>query len=404
MKKIISLILALALTLGALAIVSCNASTPAEGEYTRMTVDINPSVELMVDDEGKVVSVTALNDDGSILIAGEAIVGKTPEEALELILNVATETGYLVKGNVEADENTVKISVSGDSKYAKKLGDDVKAKAESVLKSLDVEGKIEKAEALKSEALRALAKECGYTDEELAGLSDEQICKLISDSRAETAILLTEELREAYNAAKAHKISFAESEATADIISKLGGIYALTHSAYKSALDIYSASIDALDELRYATLVDPDSGYQKALAGLREAKTEYLAQRSYTASLEVDGEEYASASATLAVTEEDYEKALAAFEEMGRAANEALLSLITHLEEAESALIELEKTLFTADVEAALTANAAELEAAINEAKDSFFAEFEAAHAEDIAAIEEALLARKAELKAATAE
>ena len=91
-------------------------------------------------------------------------------------------------------------------------------------------------------------------------------------------------------------------------------------------------------------------------------------------------------------------------QEMGRAANEALLSLITRLEEAESALIELEKTLFTADVEAALTANAAELEAAINEAKDSFFAEFEAAHAEDIAAIEEALLARKAELKAAAAE
>ena len=400
MKKVFSLILALALTLGTLSLVSCGAPTPAEGEYTRMTVDINPSVELMVDDEGKVVSVTALNDDGSIIIAGEAIVGKTPEEALEVILRVATDTGYLVKGSVEADENTVKISVSGDSEYAKKLSDDVKARAESLLESLDVNGKIEKAEALKSEALCALAIECGYSDEELAGLSDEQICELISRSRVETAILLTEELREAYNAAKAHRITFAESEATAAIISKLGGIYALTHSAYKSALDVYSAAIDALDELRYATLVDPDSGYQQALARLREAKTDYLTQRSYTASLEVDGEEFASASATLALTEEDYEKALAAFEEMGKAANEALLALITRLEEAESALVELEKTLFTADVEAALSAGAAELEAAVNAAKDSFFAEFEAAHAEDIAAIEEALLARKEELKA----
>jgi len=363
-------------------------------------VDINPSVELMVDDEGKVVSVTALNDDGSIIIAGEAIVGKTPEEALEVILRVATDTGYLVKGSAEADENTVKISVSGDSEYAKKLSDDVKARAESLLESLDVNGKIEKAEALKSEALRALAIECGYSDEELAGLSDEQICELISRSRVETAILLTEELREAYNAAKAHRITFAESEATAAIINKLGGIYALTHTAYKSALDVYSAAIDALDELRYATLVDPDSGYQQALARLREAKTDYLTQRSYTASLEVDGEEFASASATLALTEENYEKALAAFEEMGRAANEALIALITRLEEAEAALVELEKTLFTADVEAALSAGAAELEAAVNEAKDSFFAEFEAAHAEDIAAIEEALLARKEELKA----
>ena len=41
---------------------------PEEGTLTRMTVDVNPSVEFMVDDQNKVVSVTALNDDGSILI------------------------------------------------------------------------------------------------------------------------------------------------------------------------------------------------------------------------------------------------------------------------------------------------------------------------------------------------
>jgi hypothetical protein len=39
----------------------------------------------MIDDQNKVVSVTALNDDGGILIVGEAFVGKTPEEAVEYI-------------------------------------------------------------------------------------------------------------------------------------------------------------------------------------------------------------------------------------------------------------------------------------------------------------------------------
>ena len=61
---------------------------------TRVTVDINPSVEFIVDDQNKVVSVTALNDDGSILIAGEAFVGKTPEEAVEMMVSLATETGW----------------------------------------------------------------------------------------------------------------------------------------------------------------------------------------------------------------------------------------------------------------------------------------------------------------------
>jgi len=118
-KKILSILLAAAMLVPSILMTGCGApATPPEGTYTRMTVDINPSVEFMIDDENKVVSVTALNDDGSILIAGEAFVGKTPEEAAELMVTLAGETGYLVGGSVEAGENEVKISISGDSRGA----------------------------------------------------------------------------------------------------------------------------------------------------------------------------------------------------------------------------------------------------------------------------------------------
>ena len=134
--------------LSVFAFTSCGKDPkPEEGTVSRMTVDINPSVEFMIDDQNKVISVTALNDDGSILIVGESFIGKTPEEATELVVKLASETGYLVEGNVEASENTVKISVSGDSKYAEKLMQDVSKKAESVLAALDIPGKVEKAEA-----------------------------------------------------------------------------------------------------------------------------------------------------------------------------------------------------------------------------------------------------------------
>ena len=52
----------------ALSLASCSKAMPEEGSVTRMTVDINPSVEFMIDDQNKILSVTALNDDGSILI------------------------------------------------------------------------------------------------------------------------------------------------------------------------------------------------------------------------------------------------------------------------------------------------------------------------------------------------
>lgn len=392
--------MAILLLLTSMVLVSCGNAEPEEGSVTRMTVDINPSVEFMVDDENKVVSVTALNDDGSILIVGESFIGKTPEEAVALMVSIATETGYLVEGNVAASENTIKISVSGDTKYAEKLLQDVEEAANDTLKALDINGQIEKVEALNEEALRALALSTSlYTEEELAAMTEDQLYAVIAQGRVETALLLTEEMRNAYYAAKEYKISFAEREEVAKVIKSLGGLYTITHSAYKTSLDLYSAAITKLDALRYDLLVSPESDYQKSLVKLREAKVDLLKQKTYIASLEVDGEEYLSATATLQLSEENYDKALAAYEELGRQANAAMEALIAQLRQAEAKLIELEDTLFDENIEAKLAEKATEMEANLNSVKDAFFAEFEAAHAADITAIENALLEKKQELK-----
>ncbi|MBQ7406696.1 MAG: hypothetical protein IJW11_02910 [Clostridia bacterium] len=399
-KRLISIFLLCTLFLTAISFTSCSNANPEEGSVTRMTVDINPSVEFMIDDQNKIVSVTALNDDGSILIVGEAFVGKTPEEAIEMMVTLASDTGYLVQGNAEASENTVKISVSGDSKYAEQLKKDITEKANDTLKALDINGTVEKVEALKIDALRQMAlSTSAYTEEEIRTMDEGQLYKVISAGRIETALLMTEEMRSAYYSAKEYKISFAEREETARIIKELGGLYSLTHTAYKTALDVYGTAITELDNFRYEMLVSAESEYQKSLTELREAKIELLKQKNFTASLNVNGEEYASATATLQLSEENYNKMLAAYEKIGTDLNAALEALITKLRQAESTLTELEDTLFDANIEAKLQENAAEIEASLNAAKDGFFAEFESAHAEDIAAIEQALLAKKQQLK-----
>ena len=401
-KRFISIFLLFAIMLSAISFTftSCSNAKPEEGSVTRMTVDINPSVEFMIDEQNKVVSVTALNDDGSILIVGEAFVGKTPEEAVEMMVRLASDTGYLVRGNVEASENTVKISVSGDSNYAEQLKKDITEKANDTLKALDINGKVEKVEALKIDALRQMALSTSmYTEEEIRTMDEGQLYKVISAGRVETALLLTEEMRSAYYSAKEYKISFANREETARIIKELGGLYNLTHTAYKTALDVYGTAITELDNFRYEMLISPESEYQKSLAKLREAKIELLKQKNYTASLDINGEEYASATATLQLSEENYNKMLTAYEKIGTDLNASLEALIASLRQAESKLIELEDTLFDENIEAKLQEKAAEIEANLNAAKDGFFAEFESAHAEDIAAIEQTLLAKKQQLK-----
>lgn len=397
-RRILCAALALLVLCPMLSMLSCGSSSPEPGTVTRMTVDVNPSLEFMIDDQNKVIAVTALNDDGSLIIAGETFVGLSPEDAAVLAVSIATETGYLVSGSVEADENTVKISVSGNTGYAKKLAKDVKSSVKSELEKHGIKGKVEQAEALKSDALRALALSTSiYTEAELAEMNDEQLYKVIAAGRIETALLLTDELRKTYYAAKEYEISFAESEATAAVIEAMGGLNQLTYTAYKAALTALSAVISELDDLRYSALVDPDSDYQKSLEALRNAKSELLKQRVYTASLEVNGQEYVTASATLRLKEEQYEAALAAWEAVGEAINNTLQQIVDKLKEAETTLASLEDR-FSDDIKNELKAKATDLEARVNAAKDGFFEKFEDAHSDDIAAVEASLKARKQEL------
>lgn len=399
-KRIISCFTALALILSmSVMFCSCSSAPKApEGTVTRITIDVNPSVELMVDDENKVVAVTALNDDGSILIAGETIVGKDAEDAAELIVSLSADTGYIVKGEVSADENTVKISVSGNSEYAEHLKNTIEQNTAEFMEKHDINGKVEKIEAAKMDTLRQIAAgTSGFTAEELETMSENDLYKVIAAGRIETALLLTQDLREAYNTAKEYEISFAERKATAVVIEGMGNIYTLVHAGYKTALEAYSSAIKAIDDFRYETLVSPDSEYQESLAKLREAKTELLKQKNYVATLDINGEEYASASLTLTMKEETYEAALSAYEKLGEIANSTLESLISTMRSCEQALISLEEN-FSDDIKAELTAHAKDLENAVNEAKDGFFAEFEAAHKDDIEAIEADLIARKQEL------
>lgn len=403
-SRFLSLALCLCVLIGiALPLSSCKkAAKPEEGTFTRVTVDINPSVEFMVDDQNKVVSVTALNDDGSILIAGEAFVGKTPEEATELVLQLATDTGYLVKGEIsvkETDEaQTVTVSVSGNSEYAEQLRNTVKEKTEKFLKDNKITATVKAAQAKALEELRKIVVDDGiFTEDEVKEMTEQQLMAALAAGRVETAELLTAEMRAAYYRAKDYRISFVEKQATADAISGMNDLYQVLLSGYKTALVAYGNAITELDNLRYNQLVSPDSEYQKALARLRDAKEELLKEKKLVLSVKVDDEKYAEISASFRLSEENYNKALAAVESAGAAANALLEKTVAVLRQYEAKLKELEAN-FPAEITEKLTAEAQNTENKINQAKNNFFAEFEAAHKADIEKAENDLKAKKQEL------
>lgn len=406
-KKLLSLTLALLLLLSALSLWSCNdeGATPPEtvtGEYSRVTVDINPSVEILSDKDGKVIAVTPLNDEAGVLLAGEdSLVGMTVEEAVGKFVSLASETGYLIHGEVKDGENTVRLSVSGDSAYASRLYESAKKKVSGVLVSLDIDGKIERVDALKTEALRELAaSETLLTEEELAEMNDEQLYQALADSRAETAALLTEELRNAYLHAKESELALTAKEETAKVLESMSELSALARAAYSAALQSYEDAAEAIESYRYESLVAPDSVYQQALALLREKKAALLEKKAELAKMAEDGTLSEELEAALKAREEAYDAALASLTAHGESVDAALASLAASLKTNEEILAGIEK-LFPEEIKTALADKADEIGAVVAERAESFRASFEEAHAEDIAAAEAALKAYKEELIAA---
>ena len=396
-KKIAACGLSVALAVGTgVLLTGCGGSK--KDAAARMQVDINPSVEFILDADNKVLSVTALNDDGSLIIAGEAFVGKTAEEAVEMMVSISTDAGYLVKGELTAERDAITISITGDDAAAQELYEEVKAEIDGFLEESGIYAVVERGEELKLEALRELVMKAdpSVTEEEVAKMNEEQLINALKISRIETAQLITEELREAYNVAKEYDLRFAERQATKDVIDGLGSAYESFLNLYSKALDSYQETIAAVEQARYDNFVDVGSQYQKALAEVREQKDRVLAQRKEVAQLS-EGPAKEAAEAAL-----DAEEAALMFKEdalniAGSAANAAFDLVLGAMKTAENVLIELEKT-FPEEIKTALTESAQKTQDAMNEAKDKAFAKFEEAHKEDIENALAELEARKQEL------
>lgn len=106
------------------AFVGCDNADNKDGK-TYVSMDINPSVNMVIDEEGKVESVEAANEDAQVMLYGEVLVGKTAEEAFQLIANLAVECGYLTEEN--SGVNLTVVAGNGSAEAEASIGDKVKA-------------------------------------------------------------------------------------------------------------------------------------------------------------------------------------------------------------------------------------------------------------------------------------
>jgi len=112
MKKLFATfaVFALVLTLGACKLADeVTDNDLAATSY--LAIDINPGVELIIDEDGIVISVGHVNEAAEVLVGGLELEGIPHEEALDKILESAIEAGYI---DVDSDENIVTITADNE--------------------------------------------------------------------------------------------------------------------------------------------------------------------------------------------------------------------------------------------------------------------------------------------------
>jgi hypothetical protein len=254
LKKIIIPVLVLVLTL---VLIGC---TNSEKNASYVTVDINPSVEVISNKNGIVIDVNALNDDAQVLLEGEKLEGKTTADVVVEIADLAIKLGYLREGGnvcitASADSAEIEEKVNDAINKAMNKFKEQKEFAFNVVDGAKQIGRdiVEKAEKLGVTAgkyrliVKAMAFDSTLTFEAGAEMSAAELNTIIKAGREELKDFYSEEFKKSYQFMKAY------AEQTKNTLA-FGVLQFLVNTPFfdeklTAALAEYDVTIDQVKEI-----------------------------------------------------------------------------------------------------------------------------------------------------------
>lgn len=111
--------------LAVIAIITTMCLLPKQDEMVGgyFIIDINPSFEISYDKDGRVVTVTALNEDAEVLLFQLELDGKSYTEVVQIIVENSIELGYISPNRQDNAILTTAVSENGvkDEKMTEKI-------------------------------------------------------------------------------------------------------------------------------------------------------------------------------------------------------------------------------------------------------------------------------------------
>lgn len=341
-------------------------------------MDVNPSISFTVDDENNVVSVYGENDEGKMIISGEKLVGLKLDEAIEKVITIETETGYLLKGSVSAEENNITISIEANTEeISNNIKENIQNAVSSICDELKIEEKLEVAKSNLKDKLvqRALSIDPTLTEEAAKEMTNDQLLAYITGCHLEKVSLPTKELEDLYDKVKVQKINILEKEETKKVIDKLDENYQSFKNNYQEMYQNLINAQEALNEAYVNNFINEESAYQKALEQYNTLKQEVIKLQNEIANMEdsiqktIQQELLKGKEAIL----EGYLVALNTTKDVANKALEVANNLIdTILKDMDNFYNNL-----PSEIKTEVTESLADMEDKINNAKDNMFKEFE---------------------------
>ena len=267
-NKLIILFLSTILVLATLT--SCTYIPTVDADViTMITVDADAKVEFMVNPKNTVVSATPLNDIASIIMVGESLTGKKPDEAASEFISLAAAAGLVSKNGL----STVKISVSGDSDYVDVITDVISKKIVKSMKKSGIKGSVEVVSPMTRAEIIALCLENGYiTENDAENFSDNRLMYALATKRVSYNSLPTQKTKDFYDTCGSLNYNvWIKDETLVDLAAKKDS-FPQIYAAYNSAVSAYKVAVEDFEEFYVSSYFDVDSAYQKALSAVRDAK------------------------------------------------------------------------------------------------------------------------------------
>lgn len=360
-------------------------------------MDVNPSVEFVVDEKNKVLSVNGLNDEGKMIVCGEAIVNKDLDDAIEMIVKLEVDLGYITNG----DENKITFTVSAKSDdIISDIIADAKESATDTLDKLGITAKIESAKGYTKEELGKLAKELDptLTDEEIANFTYNQLVNVVRLYHLEVADFATVKLEEYYKKYRDYEIELSEKEYVKNAISAADTTYKELLASYSEFISNLELSYKDIQNEYYNLFIDSESEYQKAWANLATIKEAYLVQKNVVDNLPEGDLSIIEEKIKLEKARLEYEAAESTLKAIESTSELTYNVTCQVFETIIKNLKDIEKNLPT-EIASITIREIENTEDKLNAYKKSICDEFEEEFADDIASMKEKMLERKQELK-----